>query len=135
MTGTSRGAHAVAVSPKTVERERRGRAAEALAGRYLEARGLQIVALNFRCRGGELDLVCRDGELLVVVEVRQRSNRDFGGAIASIDAGKRRRLRRATAYFLLVNRRWRGRRVRFDAVAIDGPPEEDAEITWVRAAF
>ena len=127
--------HAAAVSTKIVERERRGRAAEALAARYLEARGLSVIAMNFRCRGGELDLVCRDDEHLVVVEVRQRSTRNFGGAIASIDAGKRRRVRRATAYFLLVNRRWRGRRVRFDAVAIDGPPEADPEITWVRAAF
>jgi putative endonuclease len=127
--------HADRVSTKTVARERRGRAAEALAARYLEARGLISIAKNFRCRGGELDLVCRDGEHLVVVEVRQRSKREFGGAIASIDAGKRRRLRRATAYFLLVNREWRGRRVRFDALAVDGPPETDPEITWVRGAF
>ncbi len=118
-----------------MERAQRGRAAEGLAARYLEERGLRVLALNFRCRGGELDLVCRDGEHLVVVEVRQRTNGGFGGAIASIDAGKRRRLRRATAYFLLVNRQCRAQRVRFDAVAIDGPPEADPEITWVRAAF
>jgi putative endonuclease len=122
------------VNANSLARERRGRDAEARAARYLEARGLRVVALNFRCRGGELDLVCREGEYLVVVEVRQRSNPAFGGALASIDAGKQRRLRRATAYFLSVNRRWRGHRVRFDAVAIDGAPE-DTQLTWVRGAF
>jgi putative endonuclease len=122
------------VNANSFVRQRRGRAAEALAARYLEARGLAVLAVNFRCRGGELDLVCREGAYLVVVEVRQRSSRAFGGALASIDAGKQRRLRRATAYFLNVNRTWRGRCVRFDVLAVDGALV-DPQITWVRGAF
>lgn len=129
------GMHDAGVSTNVVARARRGRAAEALAARYLEARGLCVVALNFRCRGGELDLVCREGKELVIVEVRQRSNRRFGGALASIDAGKRRRLRRATAYFLLVSREWQGHRLRFDVLAVDGAPDGGPQITWVRDAF
>jgi putative endonuclease len=135
LTATWRIAHAGAVNTKTLERARRGRAAEALAARFLAARGLQVLALNFRCRGGELDLVCREGKHLVIVEVRQRSQAAFGGALASIDAGKQRRLRRATAYFLLLHPRWHGHRVRFDAFAIDGLPDRDPKISWVRAAF
>jgi uncharacterized protein (TIGR00252 family) len=58
----------------------RGREAEALAARYLECCGLRVVERNFLVRGGEIDLICRDGKTLVFVEVRQRSRSDFGGA-------------------------------------------------------
>jgi len=123
------------VNTKALEREQRGRAAEALAAAYLAARGLSVLAANFRCRGGELDLVCLEDAQLVVVEVRQRSSLAFGGALASIDAGKRRRLRRATAHFLLMSPRWRRHRVRFDVLAVDGEPDAQPRITWVRDAF
>lgn len=59
---------------------KRGVAAELLAERYLTARGLIVEARNYRVRGGEIDLVCRDGESLVFVEVRLRSHVDYGGA-------------------------------------------------------
>ena len=55
-----------------ISRVAQGTAAETLALRYLEARGLLLEARNFRCRGGELDLIMRDGEHLVFVEVRSR---------------------------------------------------------------
>ena len=64
----------------------RGREAEALAARYLESHGQRVIERNFRVRGGEIDLICRDGRTLVFVEVRQRSRSDFGGAGASITA-------------------------------------------------
>ena len=70
----------------------RGAAAEALAAEYLSARGLAIVARNYRCRGGEIDLIARDGDTLVFVEVRLRSSTAFGGAAAGITAAKRRRI-------------------------------------------
>lgn len=123
------------MNTKALEREQRGRAAEALAAAYLAARGLTVLASNFRSRGGELDLVCLEGAQLVVIEVRQRSHRAFGGAIASIDAGKQRRLRRAAAYFLVVRPHWRRHRVRFDVLGVDGMPDADPRITWIRDAF
>jgi len=70
----------------------RGAAAEALAARFLAARGLTIIARNYRCRGGDIDLIARDRDTLVFVEVRLRSGDAFGGARASITAAKRRRL-------------------------------------------
>ena len=61
-----------------------GHIAENLAARFLEKRGLAVKTRNYRCRGGEIDLVCRDGNALVFVEVRLRRNSGFGGAGAGM---------------------------------------------------
>ncbi len=105
----------------------RGREAEERAARYLESRGQRIISRNFRIRGGEIDLICRDGKELVFVEVRQRSRRDFGGAGASITAGKRRRIVLAARHYLLGKADCD---CRFDCVLIDGE-----HLEWVRNAF
>ena len=105
----------------------RGREAETQAADYLEKRGLRVVDRNFRVRGGEIDLIARDGATLVFVEVRQRSRSDYGGAAASITAAKRRRL-------VLAARHWLARHgdaaCRFDCVLIDGD-----RLEWLRDAF
>jgi putative endonuclease len=106
----------------------RGAAAEALAARFLTARGLAIVGRNYRCRGGEIDLVARDGKTLVFVEVRLRRNRAFGGAAASITAAKRRRLRLAAEHYLAGLAREPP--CRFDAVLLDALAIEGIE--WLR---
>ena len=105
----------------------RGREAEACAARYLERHGLCIVERNFRVRGGEIDLICRDGKTLVFVEVRQRSRSDFGGAGASITASKQRRIILAAQHYLA------GKAAcdcRFDCVLIDGE-----RLEWLKDAF
>lgn len=112
-----------------------GAAAEDLAARFLEAQGLDIVARNFRCKAGELDLVCTAGELLVVIEVRRRTHAGFGGAAASVGAAKQLRIRRATQYFLLRERQWRQRRLRFDVIALSGGRTGAPVIDWIRDAF
>ena len=104
-----------------------GARAEEQAARFLAGRGLKILARNYRCRGGEIDLVCRDGVTLVFVEVRLRTNRDFGGAAASITPAKQRRITLAANHYLA------GKPLpacRFDAVLLDG-----ADIDWIRNAF
>ena len=78
----------------------RGAAAEALAAEFLQAQGLSIVARNYRCRGGEIDLIASDGETLIFVEVRLRSDAAFGGAAESITAAKKKRLTFAAAHYL-----------------------------------
>jgi len=93
-----------------------------------------IVARNFRCRAGELDLICREGDVLVVVEVRMRRRADFGGALASVSAAKQRRILLATQYFLLLDPRWRGLRLRFDVLAWQGGGEDSTPL-WIRDAF
>jgi putative endonuclease len=116
-------------------RHLRGRCAEQLAGQYLAAQGLAVLERNFRCRAGELDLVCLDGRVLAVVEVRTRTRRDYGGALASVTVQKQRKIIRATAYFLLRRSRWRTLRVRFDVVAIDGEAATSENLVWIKDAF
>lgn len=106
----------------------KGAAAEELAGRYLEARGLRIVARNFRCRGGELDLVAREGETLVFVEVRLRGNVRFGGAAASIDARKQARLQLAARMYLAKFASEPA--CRFDAIVMR--TLDPADIEWLK---
>ncbi|HTP47327.1 MAG TPA: YraN family protein [Casimicrobiaceae bacterium] len=105
-----------------------GAAAEALAASFLQARGLEIVARNYRCRGGEIDLVARDGSTLVFVEVRLRRGSAFGGAAASITAAKRRRLTHAARHYL--GRLGREPPCRFDAILLDNLAS--ARIEWLR---
>jgi putative endonuclease len=105
-----------------------GAVAEALAARFLIARGLAIVGRNYRCRGGEIDLIARDGKTLVFVEVRLRRNRAFGDAAESITATKRRRLRLAAGYYLAGLAREPP--CRFDAILLDTLAVENIE--WLR---
>lgn len=111
--------------------QRRGSLAEELAARHLQRAGLTILARNLHCRLGELDLVARHGDILVIAEVRQRRNESFGGAAASIDAAKQRRILAATRYHLARHPEWARLRVRFDALLLD----DDNQVTWLRHAF
>jgi putative endonuclease len=105
--------------------------AEEVAARFLARRGLQVIARNYRTRLGEIDLVARDGATLVFVEVRMRagSSARFGGAAASVDSRKRRRIEAAARQFLA--RLAHEPPCRFDVVTLDG----DAALEWHRAAF
>ena len=105
-------------SPHARRRAGAGARSEELAARFLEAQGLTIVARNFRTRRGEIDLVARDGDTLVFVEVRMRSSGVFGGAAASITAAKRARLVAAAGAYL--SRLGREPPCRFDAVLFEG---------------
>lgn len=106
-----------------------GRDAEARAETLLRSKGLRVVARNYRCHGGEIDLIMRDADHLVFVEVRYRSHGDFGGALSSVGAVKQKRLIRAAQHYLSTTR-WQGP-CRFDVVGFD--PGADAR--WIRDAF
>ncbi len=121
--------------PRTPQRNDRGHAAEDLAVGFLKARGLIVLGRNFRCRGGEIDIVCLDGRLLAVIEVRQRAHDRFGGALASVTPAKQRKMIRAARYLLLTSRELRDRLMRFDVIAVRGLPEGDHEIAWIKDAF
>jgi putative endonuclease len=106
-----------------------GAKAEALAAEFLAARGLTIIERNFRRRCGELDLIARDGDTLVFVEVRLRTRGDFGGAAASITARKRARMSAAAGLYLARLRRTPPP-CRFDAVLLDAI--DSARIEWLK---
>ena len=106
----------------------RGDRAEALAAKFLERQGLQVVERNYRCRHGEIDLVARDGATLVFVEVRLRSNAAFGNAADSITTAKQRRLAAAAALYLAAGRA--DQACRFDAVLLDRL--DASRVEWLR---
>ena len=108
-----------------------GAEAEARAERHLVSKGLTLVARNWRCPMGELDLVMRDGDTLVVVEVRARSTASHGGALASVTASKQAKLIRATQAFLQAHPNWQDSPLRFDVVRF----EADGKGRWLREAF
>ncbi len=106
-----------------------GKEAEQLAARHLAGQGLREVCRNYHCRGGEIDLVMRDGEQLVFVEVRYRSRSRFGGAAESVNARKQQRLTLAARHYL--QKSGFSGPCRFDVLAIDGC----AAPQWIRDAF
>jgi putative endonuclease len=113
-----------------------GEEAEARAVNMLRAAKLQIVARNFRCRRGEIDIVALDHGHLVFIEVRLRSHPRYAGAAASVDRRKQRRLILAAEYFRLRHPRWRDYPCRFDVIAFE--PRQSAPgsgAQWIRAAF
>ena len=116
-------------------RQRLGSQAEDAAAAYLRAQGALILLRNYRCRCGELDIVAElvNGEL-AIVEVRTRSSDAYGGAAASVDAGKRQRLIRAASRLLQQRRDLARRRIRFDVIVVADPWGE-ARIEWIKHAF
>ena len=100
-----------------MNRAETGRAAEDAAAELLRAKGLTIVERNFRVKVGEIDLIARDRDEIVFVEVRARASAAFGGAAASVGGAKRRKLIKAAGVWLQA-RAWTGP-CRFDVVAWD----------------
>ncbi|MEE9101374.1 MULTISPECIES: YraN family protein [Pseudomonas] len=116
--------------------QKAGREAEASARAHLEQHGLRLVAQNWTCRRGELDLVMLDGDTVVFVEVRSRRHDAWGGALESVDSRKRQRLTAAAEHFLQQNARWSRHPCRFDIVAIDHrTPGSAGHLNWIPNAF
>jgi putative endonuclease len=109
-------------------KQQQGQAWEQRALAYLVSRGLTLVEANYHCKSGEIDLILRDGRVLVIVEVRQRAANTHGGAAASITPAKIRRVVRAAQTYL--QRLPSLPECRIDVVAIDG-----AAIDWLRGAI
>jgi putative endonuclease len=113
-----------------MDRRQTGALAENSAAAFLESQGFDIIARNFLRRVGELDVVARAGELLVIAEVRTRADERFGGAAASISHAKQRRIIATAALFLDHHPQLRHCRVRFDVIVV-----RDGKIEWLRHAF
>lgn len=111
----------------------KGKEYENVALNYLERNGLALVDRNYRTTRGEIDLVMRENETLVFVEVRYRARSRFGGGLESIDLHKRRKLVAAARHFLQKTRLDRRMNCRFDVISCDD--QTPAQITWVPRAF
>lgn len=113
----------------------RGRLWESRAAEYLKRHGLAILAHGYRCRLGELDLVCREDGQLVIVEVRARSRGALCSAVESIDVHKRRRIVQATRHLLMRHSEWHSATIRFDVVAFDSIDLPEPRVQWIKNAF
>jgi len=119
----------------SLDRRGLGAAAEEIAAKYLAAHGAEVLERNYRRRLGELDVIAREGDTLLIVEVRTRSTSAYGGAAASVNVRKRRRIVRA-AQQLLQQRRELGRlAVRFDVVVVSNVETAQPTVDWIRHAF
>lgn len=103
-----------------MSRREQGAALEAVAARHLLDRGLALIAQNVSYRIGEIDLVMREGDTTVFVEVRYRNDARFGGALASVDGRKQRRIIAAARAWLAQHPDAARRPCRFDVVGIAG---------------
>ena len=112
-----------------------GKGAEDLAAEFLEREGIQILERNFRRRLGELDIIATYGDVLLVVEVRTRSSDAFGGAAASVDWTKQRKIIRATQQLLQKRRDLARLRVRFDVIVVHDPLGLHPSVEWIQHAF
>lgn len=110
-----------------------GKRAEQAALRFLAARGLKLVARNYRSRGGEIDLIMLHDNCLTFVEVRYRSSTRFSCPGPTVDLCKQRKILHAAAMFVASERRYARHTMRFDVVAIAG--DECHGISWIRDAF
>jgi putative endonuclease len=111
----------------------KGRAGEDRAALFLSERGLEILARNVTAAGVEIDLIVRDGEAIVFVEVRGRRDDQLGHPFETVDARKQARLRRGATGWLVANDLWERVATRFDVVALVG--DDPCNIEWLRDAF
>ncbi len=112
----------------------KGRQAEALALAHLQRRGLRLIARNYRCRAGEVDLVMQQGNSVVFVEVRSRTSAAFVNPKETVDWRKQRRIAKVAAHYLGAHREMANRPVRFDVVSVTRP-NYAAQLEWIPGAF
>jgi putative endonuclease len=124
------------VSVDESARARLGRYGEDLAAQHVEAAGWQVLARNWRCAEGELDLVAlEDGRVVVFVEVKTRSGTAFGEPSEAVRPAKARRIRVLAQRWLAENRPPGVFELRFDVVSVVRPRGEQPRVTHLRGAF
>lgn len=113
----------------------RGRITEAFAENYLIQHGLTLIDRNVRCRQGEIDLVMREGDTFVFVEVKYRKNNHFGSAAETVSIAKQNKIRHCVAFFLQqTNLNEYNTPCRFDVIALEGNINQP-QVTWLKNAF
>lgn len=134
MRGCAPAAPPGTLAAMTKARQAIGAYGERLAERHLVEQGLIVVARNWRCPDGEVDLILRDGDDLVFCEVKTRSGEGFGSPAEAVVGAKARRLRRLAARWLAGSGLHPGG-VRFDVVSVLTPPRGAARVEHLRGAF
>ncbi|MEO8315746.1 MAG: YraN family protein [Pseudomonadota bacterium] len=119
----------------SIDRIAAGREAEEAASVFLQAQHLTILARNYRCRTGELDIVAQAADgVVIIAEVRLRARCNYGGGAASVDWRKQRKIQRATRHLLATHPQLASCALRFDVLDLQ-PEAEGFAINWIRHAF
>jgi putative endonuclease len=111
----------------------KGQKAEDLAEAFLHNKGLVTQEKNFRCKLGEIDLIMRDKDVLVFIEVRLRSNPFFTNAAESVDKQKQRKVMNTASYYLQQHKLMDKIACRFDVIAVQHNAIQDSN--WIKDAF
>ena len=119
----------------TDARQNLGKSGEDLAATELGSRGYAIIERRYRTAHGEIDIIARDGDTMVFVEVRRKSSAEFGTAAESVTPAKQRRVIRMAVAYLALHGLYERCPVRFDVVAIDDLPDGTPQITVYAGAF
>jgi len=120
---------------KTDTSHARGKVTEAFAENYLIQHGLTPIDRNIHCRQGEIDLVMRDGDTFVFVEVKYRKNNHFGSAVEAVSIAKQNKIRHCVAFFFhKANLNEYNTPCRFDVIALEGNINQP-QVTWLKNAF
>lgn len=115
----------------TTLKQIKGQRAELAARHYLESQGLRFVKNNYTCRSGEIDLIMRDNEALVFIEVRFRRQAGYGSSIETVRPSKQRRIIRSALHYLQQKDLYDQIDCRFDVVGLDTTDN----IVWIKDAF
>lgn len=116
------------------QRKQLGNDSESLAGRFLMQKGYKIVESNFSCKRGEIDLIVRNDDLLVFVEVRSKTSAQYGQPMETVNRKKQEKIHKAAEYYLYIHPELAGLYCRFDVISIlwkDGK----VRLNWIADAF
>jgi putative endonuclease len=111
-----------------------GERGEAIAAAYLKGQRFTIIERNFRCKGGEVDIIAREGKTLVFVEVKTRRTLTFGPPQLTLTPFKQRQISKAALTWLAKKKQFNAS-ARFDVIAIVAPDQQVPEIEHIRNAF
>ncbi len=124
------------LSPKKTAHIEFGRRAEEIASSYLQDRGMKVLTRNYRASGGEIDIVCKDGQAIVFVEVKARRSVNYGLPQEAVTLHKQRQIIRTAKCYLAEKRLFNNISVRFDVVAILLKSDQNSpNIQYIRDAF
>ena len=114
-----------------------GQQAEDIALKFLQAKGMRLIARNYRCKLGEIDLVMQDDGALVFIEVRYRKQSDFGDGAESVDFRKQQKIIRSADHFLQQHRQYSQSPCRIDVISISKQQNSDCQetINWIPNAI
>ncbi len=129
-----------------VDTKKLGKQAEELVCHYLQKQKLKLVARNYSCRYGEIDLIMHDQATLVFIEVRYRQNSYFGSSLETINVTKQNKVIKTAEYYLLTHHLSEKTACRFDVVGVKPSPKDlrpavsisklnRAQVEWVKNAF